>query len=187
MPHLEVGVLSTPPRRLKTVWHTPRRWKGGMAAGMGVFRFTLVWHSFIPLFETTMLALPIIYLIAEQSNLPLRQTGDQRGPAFVMNICEPHRSSKANHFLVPMPSIKSLLPEDINYLSTKGAFTLPRRHVREALIQCYFHYVHPFSPLLDANEFLLDYEKGRMSLLLLWSMFIAAASVSICSNSNLSS
>ncbi|KFZ10912.1 hypothetical protein V502_07849 [Pseudogymnoascus sp. VKM F-4520 (FW-2644)] len=102
--------------------------------------------------------------------------GDQRGPAFVMNICEPHRSSKANHFLVPMPSIKSLLPEDINYLSAKGAFTLPPHHIREAFIRCYFHHVHPFSPILDANDFLLNYEKGRMSLLLLWSMFIAAAS-----------
>ncbi|KFY94982.1 hypothetical protein V498_03599, partial [Pseudogymnoascus sp. VKM F-4517 (FW-2822)] len=102
--------------------------------------------------------------------------GDQRGPAFVMDICEPRRSSKDNHFLVPMPSITSLLPEDINYLSTKGAFTLPPRHIREALIRCYFHYVNPFSPILDANDFLLDYEKGRISLLLLWSMFIAAAS-----------
>ncbi|OBT78567.1 hypothetical protein VF21_00957 [Pseudogymnoascus sp. 05NY08] len=102
--------------------------------------------------------------------------GDQRGPAFVMNICEPRLSSKANHFLVPMPSIRSLLPEDINYLSTKGAFTLPPHHIREAFIRCYFHHVHPFSPILDANDFLLDYEKGRMSLLLLWSMFIAAAS-----------
>ncbi|OBT66017.1 hypothetical protein VE03_03230 [Pseudogymnoascus sp. 23342-1-I1] len=102
--------------------------------------------------------------------------GDQRGPAFVMNICEPHGSSKAKHFLVPMPSIKSLLPEDINYLSTKGAFTLPPQHIREAFIRCYFHHVHPFSPILDANDFLLDYEKGRMSLLLLWSMFIGAAS-----------
>lgn len=78
-----------------------------------------------------------------------------------------------------MPSIKSLLPEDINYLSAKGAFTLPPHNIREALIRCYFHYVHPFSPILDTNEFLLDYEKGRMSLLLLWSMFIAAASVSV--------
>ncbi|KFZ04751.1 hypothetical protein V501_09014 [Pseudogymnoascus sp. VKM F-4519 (FW-2642)] len=102
--------------------------------------------------------------------------GDQRGPAFVINICEPRRSLKANHFLVPMPSIKSLLPEDINYLSAKGAFTLPPHHIREAFIRCYFHHVHPFSPILDANEFLLDYEKGRMSLLLLWSMFIAATS-----------
>ncbi|KAK2772193.1 C6 transcription factor [Colletotrichum kahawae] len=102
--------------------------------------------------------------------------GDQRGPAFLIDICEPNRSSKDNHFLVPMPSIKALAPEDVNYLRSKGAFTLPPARVREAMIRCYFHYVHPFAPILDANEFITEYEKGRKSLLLLWSMFIAAAS-----------
>ncbi|KAL0775911.1 hypothetical protein CaCOL14_007198 [Colletotrichum acutatum] len=102
--------------------------------------------------------------------------GDQRGPAFLIDICEPNRSSKDNHFLVPMPSIKALSPEDVNYLRMKGAFTLPPPHVREAMIRCYFHYVHPFAPILDASEFITEYEKGRKSLLLLWSMFIAAAS-----------
>lgn len=102
--------------------------------------------------------------------------GDQRGPAFLIDICEPNRSPKDNHFLVPMPSIKALAPEDVNYLRSKGAFTLPPARVREAMIRCYFHYVHPFAPILDANEFITEYEKGRKSLLLLWSMFIAAAS-----------
>ncbi|KAF4773737.1 cutinase transcription factor 1 beta [Colletotrichum scovillei] len=102
--------------------------------------------------------------------------GDQRGPAFLIDICEPNRSSKDNHFLVPMPSIKALSPEDVNYLRMKGAFTLHPPHIREAMIRCYFHYVHPFAPILDASEFITEYEKGRKSLLLLWSMFIAAAS-----------
>ncbi|KZL82789.1 cutinase transcription factor 1 beta [Colletotrichum incanum] len=102
--------------------------------------------------------------------------GDQRGPAFLIDLCEPNRSSKDNHFMVPMPSIKSLSPEDINYLRMKGAFTLPPAHIREAMIRCYFHYVHPFAPILDAGEFITEYERGRKSLLLLWSMFIAAAS-----------
>ncbi|KAJ0333745.1 hypothetical protein COL922a_010571 [Colletotrichum nupharicola] len=75
-----------------------------------------------------------------------------------------------------MPSIKALAPEDVNYLRSKGAFTLPPARVREAMVRCYFHYVHPFAPILDANEFITEYEKGRKSLLLLWSMFIAAAS-----------
>ncbi|KAF6798183.1 C6 transcription factor [Colletotrichum sojae] len=102
--------------------------------------------------------------------------GDQRGPAFLIDICEPNRSSKDNHFLVPMPSIKALAPEDVNYLRMKGAFTLPPARIRDELLRCYFHYVHPFAPILDASEFITEYEKGRRSLLLLWSMFIAAAS-----------
>ncbi|WQF80787.1 hypothetical protein CDEST_05801 [Colletotrichum destructivum] len=102
--------------------------------------------------------------------------GDQRGPAFLIDICEPNRPSADNHFMVPMPSIKALSPEDVNYLRAKGAFTLPPVRVRDAMIRCYFHYVHPFAPILDAGEFITEYERGRKSLLLLWSMFIAAAS-----------
>lgn len=105
-------------------------------------------------------------------------TGDNRGLTFIMDICEPGRSTKASHFLVPMPSIKSLDPEDLSYLRAKGAFSLPHADVREALIRCYFHHVHPFAPILDTQEFIVEYDKGRTSLLLLWSMFLAAASVS---------
>ncbi|KAK0629368.1 fungal-specific transcription factor domain-containing protein [Bombardia bombarda] len=102
--------------------------------------------------------------------------GDKRGPAFVIDICSTSTSTN-NHFLVPMPPIKSLLPEDMAYLRAKGAFTLPPPQLRSALIRSYFHHVHPFSPILDPDGFILEYEKGRMmSLLLLWSMFLAAAS-----------
>ncbi|TDZ20213.1 Cutinase transcription factor 1 beta [Colletotrichum orbiculare MAFF 240422] len=102
--------------------------------------------------------------------------GDQRGPAFLIDLCEPNRQSKDNHFMVPMPTIKALAPEDVNYLRSKGAFTLPPPRIRDELIRLYFHYVHPFAPILDANEFITEYEKGKQSLLLLWSMFVASAS-----------
>ncbi|KAK4038657.1 cutinase transcription factor 1 beta [Parachaetomium inaequale] len=102
--------------------------------------------------------------------------GDRRGPAFLMDICEPHRSSTSNHCVVSMPSNKSLPPEDVNYLHVKGALTLPPRHIQDALVQCYFHHVHPFAPILDPFHFIDDYENNRASLLLLWSMFVASAS-----------
>ncbi|KAH7161844.1 fungal-specific transcription factor domain-containing protein [Dactylonectria macrodidyma] len=102
--------------------------------------------------------------------------GDKRGPAILIDICDPNRSLKSNLFFVPMPSIESLLPEDVSYLRSKGAFSLPARHIQEALIRCYFHHVHPFSPILEPDDFISKYEKGHVSLLLLWSMFLAAAS-----------
>jgi hypothetical protein len=76
-----------------------------------------------------------------------------------------------------MPSTRSLPPEDIEYLRIKGAFALPPRHIRDALVQCYFHHVHPFAPILDPFQFIVDYESKRASLLLLWSVFVASASV----------
>lgn len=78
-----------------------------------------------------------------------------------------------------MPAVKSLSTEDLNYLRAKGVFNLPSTSTRDALITCYFHHVHPFAPILDVDEFIAEYEKGRASLLLLWSMFLAAASVSL--------
>lgn len=93
-----------------------------------------------------------------------------------MDICEPERSSTNNHCLVSTPSTKFLAPEDVSYLRSRGAFDLPASHIQEILIRCYFHHVHPFSPILDPRQFILDYESGRVSILLLWSIFVASAS-----------
>ncbi|KAH6695629.1 fungal-specific transcription factor domain-containing protein [Plectosphaerella plurivora] len=93
-----------------------------------------------------------------------------------MDICEPERPSTTNHSIVSVPPVKSLPPEDLEYLRKKGVFSLPPPHILEALIRCYFHHVHPFAPILDPYQFISDYENGRASLLLLWSMFVASAS-----------
>lgn len=76
-----------------------------------------------------------------------------------------------------MPSMESLRPEEIEYLRFKGCFSLPPRELREALVRAYFHYTHPFEPVLDPEDFFNKYSKGHVSLLLLWSMFVSAASV----------
>jgi hypothetical protein len=55
---------------------------------------------------------------------------------------------------------------------------LPPHPLREALVKAYFHYAHPFEPVLDPEDFLDKYSKGHLSLLLLWSVFMCAASVS---------
>ncbi|KAJ4178674.1 hypothetical protein NW767_011444 [Fusarium falciforme] len=102
--------------------------------------------------------------------------GDKRGPAFVIDICNPQRSTNSNHAFVAMPSMESLRPEEIEYLRFKGCFSLPPRELREALVRAYFHYNHPFEPVLDPEDFFNKYSKGHLSLLLLWSMFVSAAS-----------
>lgn len=76
-----------------------------------------------------------------------------------------------------MPSMESLRPEEIQYLRFKGCFSLPSPVLREALVKAYFHHAHPFEPVLDPEDFLDKYSKGHLSLLLLWSMFVVAASV----------
>ncbi|KAH7161939.1 fungal-specific transcription factor domain-containing protein, partial [Dactylonectria estremocensis] len=72
--------------------------------------------------------------------------------------------------------------EDLTYLSVKGALTLPRVPLQEALSRSYFEYVHPFMPILDIEQFLESVGsngKGDQVSLLLYQaiMFAGAAYV----------
>ena len=95
----------------------------------------------------------------------------------MIDICRPQRLINSNHTFVAMPPLDYLLPEEIEYLRFKGCFSLPPQSLREALIKAYFHYAHPFEPVLDPQDFFNKYSKGHLSLLLLWNIFMCAASV----------
>lgn len=77
-----------------------------------------------------------------------------------------------------------LMKEDIDYLSMKGALTIPDVVLRNELIKSYIHYVHTYMPLLDLEDFLqtivLNDGVHRMSLLLFQAvMFAGTAFVDI--------
>ena len=76
-------------------------------------------------------------------------------------------------------------PETVEYLRLKKVFDLPAPAVCEMLIRAYFYHVHPFFPVVEASSFLEVFESSRdkLSIHLLWSMFLAAANV--CSPRNL--
>lgn len=96
----------------------------------------------------------------------------------MIDICKPQRLTDSNHSFVAMPSLESLQPEEIEFLRWRGCFTLPPQPLQEALIKAYFHHCHSFEPVLDPQEFFNAYSKGQLSLLLLWSVFMCAATVS---------
>ena len=65
-------------------------------------------------------------------------------------------SSAANDYL---PDYIRGLPqrfqkEDIDYLTVKGALTIPDVPLRNELLRSYVHYVHPYMPILNLDEFL---------------------------------
>jgi hypothetical protein len=77
-----------------------------------------------------------------------------------------------------------LQKEDIDYLSMKGALTVPDVGLRNELIKSYIHYVHSYMPLLDLEDFLqviaMNDGVHRMSLLLFQAvMFAGTAFVDI--------
>jgi hypothetical protein len=71
-------------------------------------------------------------------------------------------------------------PEDLEYLRMKGCFSLPAQAICQELVSRYFQLVHPFLPILNAARFLDDFVNRtdvNANLLVLWSVFFAAASV----------
>ncbi|RBA14400.1 cutinase transcription factor 1 beta [Fusarium proliferatum] len=75
--------------------------------------------------------------------------------------------------------------EDIAYLKSRGAFTIPPAQIRNALLRSYFTYVHPFMPVIDMDEFLgaieCDGRNQNISFLLFQSvMFAGAACTPMC-------
>ena len=61
--------------------------------------------------------------------------------------------------------------EDVSHLWKKGALTIPDTPFRDALLQSYVEFVHPYMPLMELDEFLrIVYDgaevESRISLLL---------------------
>lgn len=85
-------------------------------------------------------------------------------------------------FIKPVPAKYGV--DDIAYLSKKGALTIPSPPLRNALLQSFINFIHPYMPLLDLHEFLdtieNNDESSAVSLLLFQAiMFASTASVDI--------
>ena len=75
--------------------------------------------------------------------------------------------------------LKTKLPnDDMSYLRTKDAFTLPAEDFRNALVWSFFEYVYPFMPIVDIDQFLQSIETqdgsaDKISLLLFQAVLFA--------------
>ncbi|KAL3422624.1 cutinase transcription factor 1 beta [Phlyctema vagabunda] len=79
-------------------------------------------------------------------------------------------------FLRPLP--QRLTSIDIDYLYAKGALSLPDDSTRNALLQSYLEYVHPYMPLIELHELLEiindgSGQSGKISLLLFQAVMFA--------------
>ncbi|RYP08009.1 hypothetical protein DL764_002155 [Monosporascus ibericus] len=104
-------------------------------------------------------------------------SGDLRTAQFLNTLEEPDASSHLPAFIRPLPA--KIAAEDVAYLNTKGALTLPTIPLQNALLRCYIEYVHPYMPLIDLNEFLTavnarDGLCGQISLFLYQAIMFSA-------------
>jgi hypothetical protein len=68
--------------------------------------------------------------------------------------------------------------EDVAFLKLKGVLSCPSNQFRDALINAYVSWVHPFCPVIDLQEFFVqilhtDGSCGRVSLLVLQAIMFA--------------
>ncbi|KAF4443577.1 cutinase transcription factor 1 beta [Fusarium acutatum] len=86
-------------------------------------------------------------------------------------------TSELEPFIVPMPS--RMRTNDIQFLMSRGALTLPDPQLRNALLSSFFTHIHPFMPAIDMDEFLeairSDGRHFKISLLLFQAVMFAGA------------
>jgi hypothetical protein len=81
-------------------------------------------------------------------------------------------------YIIPMP--QSWHNQDVEFLVRKGVPTIPAPELLKDLLRSYVEWVHPLCPVLDLPDFLgamaqPDGSKGRVSLLVLYAVFLAGA------------
>lgn len=78
-------------------------------------------------------------------------------------------------YISPLP--QRFQKEDIDYLAAKGALTLPDLNLRNELLKSFVHYVHPYLPILNLEDFLQTIVANdgvhRLSLLLFQAVMFA--------------
>lgn len=114
--------------------------------------------------------------------------GDRRGPRHsVYDLCHPETPEDARYLPPDTVISSSHKPHELEYMRLQGVFSRLPDDVCDELIRCYFHHVHFFLPIIDAPAFLNEYCSNgsrNISLLLYWSILLAAANVSSCEDAN---
>ncbi|OOF96249.1 hypothetical protein ASPCADRAFT_505985 [Aspergillus carbonarius ITEM 5010] len=113
---------------------------------------------------------------AVPATLPLHHVTSQ-----IQQLLDPSYANARSGGVVLPDYIRGLPPrlqkEDIDYLSMKGALTVPDAGLRNELLKSYIHYVHTYMPLLDLEEFLQTIVQNdgirRLSLLLFQAVMFA--------------
>lgn len=140
---------------------------------------TDIFANLTPAFVTT---------VSESSNHRSNTGGGHGTASFQQTRAEtslelPDNENSLPKFFHSLPC--SLTLEDFNYLSSKGALSLPSAMFQSTLLHAYIEFVHPYLPILDLHEFLSiinqpEGSHGQISLLLYQAvMFSATAFVDL--------
>ncbi len=112
------------------------------------------------------------------ASLPL-VTNNARGPPVIDSPASSQRDDATRNAWPPLLADTGRLPpNDIAYLTSQQALTLPKKAIIHTLLQCYFLHVHPCFPVVKESEFRDgSLHQKPFSLLVFRSMLFAAACV----------
>lgn len=110
--------------------------------------------------------------------------GEAFSLAFVVKtVCSPsgdNAEPRKVHYTVPSsvedksdgPGNQIGLDPDLTiFLQSQGSFNLPEKHICDEFVRIFFSCLHPAYPVLDRQLFDSQYRQGRVSLLLLQTIF----------------
>lgn len=97
-------------------------------------------------------------------------------------VSPPVPSRQLPPYLKPLPA--RIGNDEVIYLSKKGALTVPPVPLRDALLQSFIEYIHPFMPIIDIHDLVESIDRtdgaNQTSLLVFQAiMFSGVASVDI--------
>lgn len=123
----------------------------------------------------------VLQALSESCQLKLTcREGEASGFSAVLELCSNEQQPVRRHVLLPSHPFP-IPAEDVQYLQRKGAFCVPQSETCKSLLRAYFHHIHPLMPVVDAASavpMLVDGRAARFNLLLLWSLFFSATTVS---------
>lgn len=81
------------------------------------------------------------------------------------------------------PKVKTILPQDLEFLYNQGCFVVPQRHVLDEFIHKYFSFIHPILPILNEADFWALYNQktspdtcyDRLSILVLQGVLFTSS------------
>lgn len=115
---------------------------------------------------------------AVPATLPLHEVTSQ-----IQQLLDPTFATTPSTGVFLPDYIRGLPPRlprvDVDFLAAKGALTIPDVGLRNELLKSFVHYVHPYMPLLDLEDFLQTMFQNdgvhRLSLLLFQAVMFAGA------------
>ncbi|RSM09179.1 hypothetical protein CEP52_004286 [Fusarium oligoseptatum] len=119
--------------------------------------------------------------VANNSNIPSMTVGVEAHRYSAEVAQRPGSTCHPDYSFLQAPDTKSLLPQDLAFLTSQGCFVVPHRAALDEFMQQYFLHVHPMLPILNEKDHWQAYNsqdpqgQGSMSILVLQGLLFVSS------------